>query len=217
MHKIVEPSILYFGTPVALLSTRNEDGTANLSPMSSVWWLGWNCMLGLGSRSHTVVNLRRERECVINLPSAAMAAAVNRLAQTTGSNPVPPSKVERGYRYEPKKFETAGLTQVAADLVAAPLVKECPVQLEAVLEAEHPFGHRPDKPCTLAAFEMRIVRAHIAEDVLKEGVENHVDPDVWNPLIMKFCQFYGTGERLHESTLARIPEILYRPAATMER
>src|SRR5437016_7801839 len=46
MHKTIEPTILYFGTPVALISTLNQDGTPNLAPMSSAWWLGWSCMLG---------------------------------------------------------------------------------------------------------------------------------------------------------------------------
>jgi flavin reductase (DIM6/NTAB) family NADH-FMN oxidoreductase RutF len=35
MKRVVEPRVLYFGTPVVLVSTSNEDGTANLSPMSS--------------------------------------------------------------------------------------------------------------------------------------------------------------------------------------
>ena len=104
MHIPVEPSILYFGTPVGLLSTLNEDGSANLAPMSSVWWLSWNCMLGLGAKGHTAQNLLREREAVLNLPSAAMAGHVNRLAKLTGSNPVPPHKTAMGYRHEKEKF-----------------------------------------------------------------------------------------------------------------
>jgi MFS family permease len=44
MHIAVEPSILYLGTPVVLISTINEDNTVNVAPMSSAWWLGWNCM-----------------------------------------------------------------------------------------------------------------------------------------------------------------------------
>ena len=70
MHKTIEPSILYFGTPVVLISTRNEDGTTNVAPMSSAWWLGWGCMIGLG-HSKTSENLLREQECVLNLPSVA--------------------------------------------------------------------------------------------------------------------------------------------------
>jgi flavin reductase (DIM6/NTAB) family NADH-FMN oxidoreductase RutF len=95
MHVKTEPTILYFGTPVALLSTVNEDGSANLAPMSSVFWLGWHCMLGLQGSSKTTENLRRTRQIVINLPSVDQVAAVDRLAKTTGSNPVPADKLER--------------------------------------------------------------------------------------------------------------------------
>ncbi|MEQ4723643.1 hypothetical protein [Nonomuraea sp. B19D2] len=38
-HVTIELSILYFGTPVVLLSTENPDGTFNLAPMSSAWAL----------------------------------------------------------------------------------------------------------------------------------------------------------------------------------
>lgn len=69
MHKVIKPNILYFGTPVVLISTRNEDGSTNLAPMSSAWWLNDSCMLGMSERSQTVQNLLRERECVLNLPS----------------------------------------------------------------------------------------------------------------------------------------------------
>ena len=48
-HVQIEPSILYFGTPVVLLSTLNEDGSPNLAPMSSAWALGYTVMLGLGA------------------------------------------------------------------------------------------------------------------------------------------------------------------------
>ncbi len=35
LHKTIALTILYFDTPVALISSLNEDGTANLAPMSS--------------------------------------------------------------------------------------------------------------------------------------------------------------------------------------
>jgi flavin reductase (DIM6/NTAB) family NADH-FMN oxidoreductase RutF len=217
MHIAAEPSILYFGTPVILVSTLNDDGTPNVAPMSSAWWLGWNCMLGLGAKGHTAHNLQREKECVLNLPSAALAQGVNRLARLTGSNPVPPHKLAMGYRFEKDKLGVAGLTAIASELVRTPRVAECPIQLEAVLEVVHPFGTRPDKPPTALAFEVRIVRAHIDELILVPGNENRVDPDKWRPLIMSFCQFYGLGDRIAYSTLAEIPEAAYRPVAHMAR
>ncbi len=216
MHIPVEPSILYFGTPVVLLTSLNDDGTANIAPMSSVWWLGWNCMLGLGAKGHTAQNLLRERECVLNLASVDIVENVNRLARLTGSDPVPPHKQAMGYRHEKNKLPIAGLTTTSSDLVRAPRICECPVQLEAVLEAVHSFGTRPDKPATALAFEMRIVRAHADESILAQQ-PNHIDPDKWRPLMMSFCQFYGLGERLIHSTLAEIPEEAYRPVPHMAR
>jgi len=104
VHKTIEPTIPYFGTPVALLSTLNPDGSPNLAPMSSAWWLGWSCMLGLGQMGQTSDNLIRTRECVINLPSEDLVKRVDRLALTTGKNPVPERKRQWGYRYESDKL-----------------------------------------------------------------------------------------------------------------
>jgi flavin reductase (DIM6/NTAB) family NADH-FMN oxidoreductase RutF len=217
MHISVEPSILYFGTPVVLISTLNEDGTTNVAPMSSAWWLGWNCMLGLGRTSHTGVNLRRERECVLNLPSVGEVGAVNRLAKLTGANPVPAWKQSVGYRHEKDKSGIAGLTCSDAECVRAMRVDQCPIQLEAVLEQHYPFGHRPDKAASAIAYEVRIVKAHVDPALLAHGKENHIDPDKWRPLMMSFCRFYGLSDEVHESTLLEIPEEKYRPVATMGR
>src|SRR5437764_14036244 len=92
MHVRSEPAILYFGTPVVLISTVNEDGSFNLAPMSSAFWLGWRCVLGLGAASKTPQNMARTRECVLNLPSADLAGMVDRLALTTGTEVVPEAK-----------------------------------------------------------------------------------------------------------------------------
>jgi flavin reductase (DIM6/NTAB) family NADH-FMN oxidoreductase RutF len=40
-HQRIWPSILYFGTPVALITTLNADETPNIGPMSSAWALGY--------------------------------------------------------------------------------------------------------------------------------------------------------------------------------
>ncbi len=165
MHKTIEPTILYFGTPVALISTLNEDGTPNLVPMSSVWWLGWSCMLGLGSMSKTSDNLIRTRECVINLPSQNEVGYVDQLALTTGKNPVPPKKMSWGYRYKPHKFEIAGLTSMPALEVRPPRVAECPVQMEGFVHEVRPFG----KNVVANAFEVHIARLHVEESLLAEN------------------------------------------------
>lgn len=212
MHVTGEPNILYFGTPVVVISTVNEDGTYNLAPMSSVFWLGWRCMLGLGARSKTPQNMLRTRECVLNLPSVDQVAAVNRLAKTTGSNPVPVHKQQKGYRYEADKFGISGFTPVASETVAAPRVLECPVQLEAVVEGTHYLADDdPNQRGNIVCLEVRIQRVHLEESILVNGDPNRVDPDKWRPLMMSFQKFYGLdSHQVHESTLAQIPEHAYR-------
>jgi len=201
MHQTIEPKILYFGTPVVLISTLNEDGSPNLAPMSSAWWLDQACMLGMGSRSKTVENLLRERECVLNLPSSDLVGTVDRLALTTGKNPIPGYKINKGFQYVSDKFTHAGLTQVPSDIVRPPRVAECPVQLEAMVEKFHQFGDPDDFSM---AIEARIIRVHIDEAILNSEKRHYIDADKWNPLIMSFCEFYGLSKNLHPSRLAKV-------------
>jgi flavin reductase (DIM6/NTAB) family NADH-FMN oxidoreductase RutF len=208
---------LYFGTPVVLISTLNEDGSPNLAPMSSAWWLGQRCMLGLGARSKTPQNLIRTGECVLNLPSADLVEMVNRLALTTGSDPVPPHKAQKGYRFERDKFDLSGFTTAESETVTAPRALECPVQIEAQLEHVHKLEEDDERrKGSLVALEVRVTRVHIDASLQMDGFENRIDPDKWRPLIMSFQKFYGLGPQLHESTLATIPEELYRIAKRVE-
>jgi flavin reductase (DIM6/NTAB) family NADH-FMN oxidoreductase RutF len=144
MHTTVDLKVLYFGTPVVLISTRNADGTANLAPMSSAWWLG---------------------------------------------------------DYEPDKFGAAGLTPRPADLVAVPVVAECPIQLECELVSAEPFNYGSS-----TAHTVRVVRSHADEQLIVPGTQ-HIDPLRWDPLIMKFCEFFGGGVQLRPSRLAEAWQI----------
>ena len=199
MHRTIDPTILYFGTPVALISTTNPDGSPNLAPMSSAWWLGWTCMLGLGQMGQTSDNLIRTRECVINLPSEDLVTHVDRLALTTGKNPVPERKREWGYEYEPDKFAISGLTPIDSETVKPPRVLECPVQMEGVVHHYRSFG----KNVSANVFEVHIVKLHVDEDLLSgDGPRPRIDPVRWRPLMMSFCRFFGLGGELHPSRLA---------------
>ena len=210
-HLPGEPPILYFGTPVVLISSENEDGSANLAPISSAFWLGWRCILGLATSSKTTENLKRSGECVLNLPSQEQAHAVDRLALTTGSDPVPPVKAVRGYRYEKHKFAVAGLTPVRSQTVAPPRALECPVHLEGNVEHWRDLAENDDKVRgRTVIFEVRIQRVHLSPSIIKNGDRNRVDPDKWRPLIMSFARFYGLAAgQLLKSTLAQVPEDLY--------
>lgn len=169
-------------------------------------------MLGLNSSSKTVENILRTGQCVLNLPSEKQVGSVDRLALTTGSNPVPPNKASMGFRYVEDKFALSGLTPVESEVVAPPRAFECPVQLEAELAAVHEFGiGNPRIRAPMKAIEVRIVRVHVAENILRDDNKNRIDPQKWRPLIMSFREFYGLGNNLHHSRLSDFPEELFKP------
>jgi flavin reductase (DIM6/NTAB) family NADH-FMN oxidoreductase RutF len=200
-HRTIDPSILYLGTPVVLISTRNADGTTNLAPISSAWWLGKTGVIGMGTRSHTVENLRRERECVLSVPSVDLVTEVNRLALTTGSDPMPEYKDVMGFEHVRNKFARAGLTEIDSQVVSPPRVAECPIQMEGTVTSITEVGDPHDHT---AAIEVRIVRTHVHESILAPGHRHHIDPNKWRPLIMNFLEFYGLGSQVHPSRLADV-------------
>jgi hypothetical protein len=50
-------------------------------------------------------------------------------------------------------------------------------------------------------FQMRVLRAHVEDDLVIPGT-HHVDPLRWDPLVMKFCHFFGGGRNVRPSRLA---------------
>jgi flavin reductase (DIM6/NTAB) family NADH-FMN oxidoreductase RutF len=160
-------------------------------------------MVGMGNASQTTQNMLRERECVLNLVPSTLAHAVDALALTTGTGQVVPRKARMGYRHVADKFAVAGLSAQRADLVRPDRVRECPVQLECRVTAAHPFG-APDVGAT--AFELEVVRVHLEESLRVPGTD-HVDPDAWDPLVMKFCDLFGDARSMRTSRLAEAWQI----------
>jgi flavin reductase (DIM6/NTAB) family NADH-FMN oxidoreductase RutF len=183
----IKPSILYFGTPVVLLSTHNEDGSTNLTPMSSAWTLGKTIVLGLGRNSHGLANMMRHGECVLNLPDSSLWDKIERLAPLTGANPVPPAKQARHVK---NKFAAAALTELQSRLVQPSRVGECPLQIEAVVRHIKQAASSE----SFSIIEVDAVQVHAHETIIFG--ENHVDPSRWNPLIYNFRHYFGLGEQL---------------------
>ncbi|KAI1379199.1 hypothetical protein F4677DRAFT_465403 [Hypoxylon crocopeplum] len=211
-HTIISPAILYWGTPVVLITSENEDGTSNIAPMSSAWWIGHSCMLGLDAESKTTQNILRTNECVLNLPSDSMGDHVNKLADTTGSNPVSDSKASRNYKFVKDKWTRAGLHPQPSSFVTPLRIAECPVQMECrVVQVNGLLKDLPDRSGLALAIEVRVLRVHVLQSLRMEGHPNRVDPDKWRPLIMSFQELYGLKDgKVIPSVLGRIGEEKYR-------
>jgi flavin reductase (DIM6/NTAB) family NADH-FMN oxidoreductase RutF len=190
--RVIEPKILYFGTPVALVSSLNEDGSTNVAPISSFWALGWTLMLGLLDETKTADNLARHAECVVNVPSPDLWQEVEKLAPLTGKNPVPEIKANQ-FHFVADKFRAAGLSPTASEVVRPARVAQCPAQMEARVNRLHRMsGERLEKLGGGVAAEVEVVRVHVAEEFVLG--DRYVDPQKWSPLIYNFRHYFRLAE-----------------------
>jgi flavin reductase (DIM6/NTAB) family NADH-FMN oxidoreductase RutF len=188
--EMIQPKILYYGTPVILLNTLNEDDTVNISPISSSWALGNSIILGIGLGGKAIENLHRHPECVINLPSSSLWENVERLAPYTGQNPVPDYKKQIGFTYEKEKYEMSRLTPAESNSVKPTRIMECPIQIEAIVKHIRIPEYSPD----FAIVETQSIHVHAHKDIIID--ENHIDPIKWSPLIYNFRHYFRLGEQL---------------------
>ncbi|MGW1805664.1 flavin reductase family protein [Streptomyces sp. NPDC002078] len=197
-HLTITPSILYFGTPVVLLTTENPDGIVNLAPISSAWALGQVVVLGLGRQGRTGANLAARPELVISLPEPRHWAAVEHLGELTG-RPAAAGHGPRRARYEPDKFTAAGFRAQASHTVRPPRVAECPIQLEA-----RAARVGTDAAGDFLIVEARVLKVHADPRLVVPGTQ-HIDPGAWSPLIYNFRHYFGLGPELGHSGASETP------------
>jgi flavin reductase (DIM6/NTAB) family NADH-FMN oxidoreductase RutF len=171
----------------------NDDGTPNISPMSSAWALSDRVVLGLGASGQGAKNLQRERECVLNFPSPQLWTKVEKIARATGSHPVPAQKADAGYEYVADKFALGGFTPIASDTVRPPRIAECPIQFEARLLCVHGDAASTAQPTSHVIAETQVLRVHAHRSIVVPDT-NHIDVAQWSPLLYVFRHYFGTGE-----------------------
>ena len=112
VYRLLEPG------PVVLLTTCHK-GKANVMTMS------WHTMLEfeppligcvISDRNYSFAILKKTKECVINIPSVALAAKVVGCGNTSGR--------------DTDKFQRFGLNRLPASSVQAPLLPDCYASLE---------------------------------------------------------------------------------------
>lgn len=195
---VISPEILYFGTPVAVISSLNPDGATNLAAMSSFWALGDRLMLGLTRFGQTWTNLEHRPECVLNMPSPREWSCVDRLGHTTGRSQLTDYHRSAGIIYVEDKFAVSGFTPMPSERVAPLRVAECPVQIEARTLATHPASDG----APFAYVEVEKLLVHAQRRVLNLAAMRF-DVESWSPLFYVFRHYYGKGPHLGKSFRAR--------------
>jgi flavin reductase (DIM6/NTAB) family NADH-FMN oxidoreductase RutF len=171
-HRVIEPGPAFFGGTLTLVSTVGADGRPHVRPFSACMPVGDTLWLGFERDSTTRTNLLRATDCVVNVPQADLAPALRAfrtasMAGTAGSG-----------------FASMGLTAVPSELVRAPRVRECYLQLECELLAMHPASGG------VGGFaELAVRRIHAVDDIVLAGTER-IDGDTWRPLLYSFRRFF---------------------------
>jgi len=114
--------------PIAWISTRSANGVANCAPFSFFNVFSEDpplCVIGINPRSdgalkHSLKNIRRTREFVVNLVDEATANAMHISSKE--------------FAEDESEFEKAGLSEAPAALVQHPRIAEAAACLECRLE-----------------------------------------------------------------------------------
>lgn len=203
-HVTIEPSVLYFGTPIVLIVSETADDQHNITPMSSIWALGKRVVLGLSTASQGAENLLNSGTCTLNFPSADQWENVEKIARKTGRFPVPDYKVQSGYSYSADKFSLGGFTRIASDIVKVPRIRECPLQFEAKVSEK--MTKMPRDILSNAdhiIVELDVLRVHAESDIVVPGT-HHIDTRQWNPLFYVFRHYFGYAQDLGKNFRSEI-------------
>ena len=149
--KRLKPSTYLYPAPVLLISSRDESGKPYVA---TICWAGVLCseppLVGVSVRPMRRSNklITDDMDFVINIPSRKWLKETDYCGFASEA--------------DTDKFSTIGFTAVAAEKVNAPLIKECPLNLECVVNQILHLGSHD-------LFIAEVVAVHADEDILDGG------------------------------------------------
>ncbi|MHB1419445.1 MAG: flavin reductase family protein [Bacillota bacterium] len=145
-----KPFTALYPVPTVLVTCVHEGYDPN---MITIAWVGTMnsdppmVYVSVRPSRHSHKLIKESGEYTINIPSADLAKKVDYCGTVSGR--------------DTNKFKETGLTPISASRVKAPLIKECPVNLECVVRQVLSLGSHD-------AFIAEVVAVHINQDVLND-------------------------------------------------
>ncbi len=171
-----KPGNMLYPLPAVMVSVADKEGNSNII---TVAWAGTVCtnppMLSISVRPerYSYHMIRETGEFVVNLTTEKLAYATDYCGVKSGR--------------DTDKWKAAGLTREKASQVLAPLIKECPVNLECRVK-------RVDELGSHHMFLAEVVAVHVDEAYMDEKDTFHLS-DV-KPLAYSHGRYYGLGKCL---------------------
>jgi flavin reductase (DIM6/NTAB) family NADH-FMN oxidoreductase RutF len=169
------PSTLFLPKPVVLLSAAH-DGRDNLMTVS---WVSVACMeppqlaVAVRESRFTFDLIQASGEFVVNIPSEDLFNAVDLCGVVSGR--------------DQDKFALAGLTREGASEVRAPLVAECPLNIECRVSASLPLG-------THTLFVGLVLAVHLERRYV--GEKDRILVEEFQPYVLNQREYWSMGRRL---------------------
>ena len=170
------PYTALFSCSVVLVTCVDSTGKPNIITLA---WAGTVCseppMVGLGIRpsrySHGLIS--ETKEFVVNIPSTKIIKEADYCGMKSGK------KVD--------KFAKTGLNAEKADKVKAPLIRECPVNLECKLKETISLGAHD-------LFIGEVVQVHVDEAVLDKN--GHIDFNKADPFVYNLGEYWNLNKKI---------------------
>ncbi len=178
MKRRLGPSDILFPVPAALVAS----GSMKKPNLLAVAWVGMMASkppilaISLKKPRYSLAIIRASGEFTINIPSARHFRETDYCGLISGR--------------KRQKFEDCGFTAIQAALVKAPLVEQCPFNLECRVVREVEFGD------WIVLFA-EIIETHVDEDKI-DAETGRIDVSKIDPLV--YCatirEYWNLGNRL---------------------
>jgi len=167
-----------YPTPAALITSVAPDGTPNIIVLGECFNISISkpVIVGLAivPSRYSYGLIEQSGEFAVNFPTADLVEVVDRLGSVSG-------------RKVGDKFAYAGLTPLPASKIKAPLIAECPVNLECRLLDITPSGDHD-------LLRGEVVAQHVEDTCLDS--EGNIAVASLNPLCYILGQYWSVGKYL---------------------
>ena len=169
-----------YPSPAALITSVAADGTPNIITLGETFNISIGIEppvtvgLAIMPRRYSHGLIKEAGEFGVCLPTADMVEVVDRCGTVSG-------------RDVGDKFAHVGLTPLSSTQIRAPLIAECPVNLECRLIDITPDGDHD-------LFRGEVVAEHVDEACLDD--QGHIVIDRLNPLVYVLGQYWSVGRCL---------------------
>jgi len=159
--------------PTVLVTCIDDRGKANIIAIAAVTIVSYEpplYMIAIRDNRYSYDIISQTKEFVINIPSIDLVDEVHMCGSFSGNSV--------------DKFKTTGLTPTQAKKVSAPLIDECPINIECKVVTSI-------KPGTHTLFIGEVLATHVEQGLFDEGI---LDLEKFSVIIYNYREYRIPGD-----------------------